>query len=160
MPNDERRTPPELFAKLDAQFHFTIDVAASAENAKVAVYWTKTDNALEQDWTGHVAWCNPPYSRGNLLPFNRKAYSENAQTLLLMPSDNSTEAGQFALKHAAAILFLNKRYTFGGCDPNEKSGAKFANWLVLYDSNFWRVLLPNRRRNVATLHLLDMGVVL
>jgi phage N-6-adenine-methyltransferase len=59
---DEWSTPARLFAELDHEFGFTLDVAATPENAKCARYYTREDNGLEQPWTG-VVWMNAPYSQ-------------------------------------------------------------------------------------------------
>lgn len=37
-------TPQKLFDELDAEFHFTLDVAASDENHKCARYFTQSDD--------------------------------------------------------------------------------------------------------------------
>lgn len=37
-------TPPEVFEPLDAEFHFTLDVCATAENAKCARYFTEEED--------------------------------------------------------------------------------------------------------------------
>lgn len=74
--SDEFGTPDELFALLHLEFQFTIDAAASSENAKLDDYWTKEDNALLQPWTGHRVFCNPPYSRGHVKDFFMKAHHE------------------------------------------------------------------------------------
>lgn len=58
---DDRRTPDSLWLPLHDEFRFTLDVAASSENAKCASYFTLEDNGLTQRWSGSV-WCNPPYS--------------------------------------------------------------------------------------------------
>lgn len=50
--SDEWETPQDLFDKLDAKYHFTLDVAASAENAKCEKYYDKSDNGLVQKWGG------------------------------------------------------------------------------------------------------------
>src|SRR5215831_9063051 len=55
-------TPPEFFEQLDSLFHFTLDVCATAENAKCARYFTLEQNGLAQRWTGNC-WMNPPYGR-------------------------------------------------------------------------------------------------
>lgn len=80
------RTPPDFFEKLHAEFGFTLDAAASDENAllgrdcgyagdhcdehqcwTVGRYFTEEDDAISQDWTGERVWCNPPYSPASLL---------------------------------------------------------------------------------------------
>ena len=60
----EWETPADLFAQLDAEFHFTLDVAASVTNAKCARYYTRAQDALQQPWEG-ICWCNPPYGPGD-----------------------------------------------------------------------------------------------
>lgn len=49
---DEWATPQSLFDKLNAAFHFTLDVCATPENAKCAKYYTKAQDGLKQDWGG------------------------------------------------------------------------------------------------------------
>lgn len=52
-------TPQDFFDSLDDEFHFTLDVCATRENAKCARFYTKEANGLHQPWDG-VVWCNPP----------------------------------------------------------------------------------------------------
>ncbi len=59
---DEWATPQTLYDALDAEFHFTLDVCATAENAKAERFFTLEDDALTEEWTG-ACWMNPPYSR-------------------------------------------------------------------------------------------------
>ena len=42
--SDEHETPQSLFAPLNDEFHFTLDVAANSENAKCQKYFTKEMN--------------------------------------------------------------------------------------------------------------------
>jgi phage N-6-adenine-methyltransferase len=60
---DEWPTPAAFFAKLNRRYQFTLDPCATAENAKCAVYFTKEDDGLKQDWGTHRAFVNPPYGR-------------------------------------------------------------------------------------------------
>ena len=55
-------TPQDLFDKLNNEFHFTLDVCATPENAKCDSFCTKEQDGLSQPWEG-VVWCNPPYGR-------------------------------------------------------------------------------------------------
>lgn len=59
---DEWHTPPELFALLDSEFHFTLDVASTDANALCEAHYTRETDGLKQPWAGSV-WCNPPYGR-------------------------------------------------------------------------------------------------
>ena len=58
----EWETPQWLFDLLDDEFHFELDVCASSKNAKCLRYFTKEDDAFQQDWRG-ICWMNPPYGR-------------------------------------------------------------------------------------------------
>lgn len=69
----EWETPQYLFDELNDEFHFTIDVCATKENAKVNRFFTKDQDGLKQDWTGETVWCNPPYGR-EMYAWVRKCY--------------------------------------------------------------------------------------
>src|SRR5262249_57492963 len=56
-------TPWLVFRAYDAEFHFTLDVCATAENAKCARFFSPAQNGLLQDWGDDVCWMNPPYGR-------------------------------------------------------------------------------------------------
>lgn len=79
---DDRATPRDLFLLIDARFSFTVDVAATAESAKVQRYYDREANGLVQSWSGERVWCNPPYS--NLRPWVEKAWREEAAELVVM----------------------------------------------------------------------------
>jgi phage N-6-adenine-methyltransferase len=67
--SDEWRTPDRLFnACSDHYGPFTLDAAAAKWNARCEKYFTMRRSAFAGGgwWRGRV-WCNPPYSRGNLL---------------------------------------------------------------------------------------------
>ncbi len=69
-PTDERETPDSLFAVLDAQFDFDLDVCATRENAKCYPYLgpesviAEDAISLDAPWSdfGSCAWMNCPYS--------------------------------------------------------------------------------------------------
>lgn len=77
--NNEHPTPIELFnniaAKLELEFDY--DLAASATNTKCEKFYTKEQNALEQEWDAPVNWCNPPYSKDLQPLFIKKAYDSS-----------------------------------------------------------------------------------
>lgn len=82
-------TPDWIFDPLNEEFGFTLDAAASDENALCEDYYTKEDDGTFQDWAGHTVWCNPPYDSENLQAFTSKALREVANgvtTLLLVPA--------------------------------------------------------------------------
>lgn len=89
---DTRITPGEIFDPLHAHHRFTLDVAASATNARVPRYFDRMADGLVQSWAGERVWCNPPFSA--LPAWTRKAWNETASecplVVMLLPA-NRTE---------------------------------------------------------------------
>jgi len=100
--SDDHSTPQKLFDRLDDEFHFDLDVCATAPhevpswhlegdmayggymanqpmldpgNAKCPVYFTPDDNGLMQHWFGRV-WMNPPYTKGQVGVWIQKLLKE------------------------------------------------------------------------------------
>lgn len=86
---DDRGTTPEVFAPLHARFRFTIDVAASVENAKLARFYTVVEDGLTQSWADERVWCNPPYSK--IEPWVAKAVRSYAELVVMLLPANRTE---------------------------------------------------------------------
>lgn len=107
-------TPDHLFLGLDAEFAFTLDVAASKENAKCRRYFTAQDDGLTQPWEG-TCWMNPPYGR-EVGDWMRKAVEESKRgvlTVALVPARTDTRWWhETAMKHE--IRFLARRLSFKG----------------------------------------------
>lgn len=70
---DDRRTPLDLWNRLNDEFRFTLDVAASRSNALCEAFYDVEADGLTQPWHG-VVWCNPPYS--DLGAWAAKAWGE------------------------------------------------------------------------------------
>jgi hypothetical protein len=87
----EWSTPQPLFDSLKSEFRFTLDVCATAENAKCATFYTMADNGLAQPWAG-TCWCNPPYGRqiGLWLAKAHESVASGATTVALIPSRTDT----------------------------------------------------------------------
>ena len=45
-------TPQDFFDKLDDEFHFSLDVCATPENAKCRNFFTQKEDGLKQNWGG------------------------------------------------------------------------------------------------------------
>jgi phage N-6-adenine-methyltransferase len=89
--SEEHETPQSLFAPLNDEFHFTLDVSASSENAKCEKYFTKEMNGLSQKWEG-VCWMNPPFGQ-QIQKWVRKAYQsaqEGCTVVCLLPARTNT----------------------------------------------------------------------
>jgi len=86
-------TPDDLFAVLNQEFHFDLDVCAEASTAKCEHYFTPEIDGLSEQWQG-VCWMNPPYER-QISKRMSKAY-ESAQggaatVVCLVPPRTDTE---------------------------------------------------------------------
>lgn len=86
---DDRTTTAETFDPLHARFGFTVDVAASTRNARLARFYTIEDDGLEQPWAGERVWCNPPYS--DIGPWCEKAWAEPSALVVMLLPANRTE---------------------------------------------------------------------
>lgn len=88
------QTPKDFFRAIDAEFHFTLDAAASADNTLCPNFCTKKDCGLETPWEGYTVWCNPPYGRWELYKWIEKAARERRKgvtSVLLVPASTETE---------------------------------------------------------------------
>ncbi|MBQ0300613.1 phage N-6-adenine-methyltransferase [Enterobacter roggenkampii] len=114
-PLDQRdlwRTPPALFAALDAEFCFQLDAAAAAHNALCRKFITEEQNTLETPWADHLTmpgycWLNPPYS--DITPFVKKAAAESLNqigTVMLVPADTSVGWFKEAMATASEVRFI------------------------------------------------------
>jgi phage N-6-adenine-methyltransferase len=109
----EWETPQTFFDTLNAEFGFTLDVAAQPHNAKCPRYFTPSDDGLVQPWTG-VCWMNPPYGR-MIAAWMQKAYESaltGATVVCLVPARTDT---RWWHTYAAQgeIRFVRGRLTFG-----------------------------------------------
>lgn len=119
---DDWETPPELFGLLDEKFHFTLDAAASAENAKCERFYTFENSAFKQDPTDEVIWCNPPFGRGMsdwIALFNH--WSHRNTVVALTPSNTETQWWAKAYYSAHRVLLLTGRVQF--LDPETGRAA-------------------------------------
>lgn len=114
-PPDQRdlwRTPPALFASLNAEFCFQLDAAAAPHNALCRKFITAEQNTLETPWSDYLSipgyvWLNPPYS--NITPFVKKAAAESDNqigTVMLVPADTSVGWFKEAIQTASEVRFI------------------------------------------------------
>lgn len=117
------RTPPEFLrsVKLFLGFkHFTIDLAASDDNAVCSNWITKEQDALTLPWL-HPGWgwLNPEY--GHIASWVYKAHRAKqgygTQTVVLIPASVGSNWWRDYVHQKAMVLFLNGRITF-----NDKHG--------------------------------------
>jgi phage N-6-adenine-methyltransferase len=132
-------TAPELFAELDAEFGFTLDVCATADNAKCASYFTKADDALVKPWRG-VCWMNPPYGRRDgrdLGQWVAKAYDSaqaGATVVCLLPARTDT-AWWHEFTPLGEVRYRRGRERFTGGNGS-LNAAPFPSVLLIFRHGF------------------------
>jgi phage N-6-adenine-methyltransferase len=126
--SDEWATPWDLFARLDAEFHFTLDVCATAGNAKCQRYFTKADDGLAQTWSGY-AWCNPPYSEvARWMAKALEAARTTAELVVCLVPARTDTAWWHDVAAQGEVRFLRGRLRFG----DSLSGAPFPSVIVVF----------------------------
>lgn len=127
---NEWATPQEFFNELDAEFHFTLDPCATAENAKCEHFYTIQDDGLTKKWGGRV-FCNPPYGR-EIGKWVRKCYEESRHcdvVVMLIPARTDTSYFHDYIYHKAKeIRFIRGRLHFN----ESKSCAPFPSMVVVF----------------------------
>jgi site-specific DNA-methyltransferase (adenine-specific) len=150
--SDEWSTPQDFYDALDAEFHFVVDAAATADNAKVGTYYGPDRShpgyadALAVDWAQWLRfgtgrhWCNPPYSKCR--EFVAKAAQERQRgvlTVMLLPARTDTrwfhdhlwqggQAGYRGPRPGIEIRFWRGRLKFGG----NNNSAPFPSMVVVF----------------------------
>lgn len=122
-------TPQDLFDKLNAEFHFDLDVCALPENAKCEKYYTPEDDGLSQPWNG-VCWCNPPYGRtiGKWIQKAYETFAGGGTVVMLLPARTDTKWFHEYIYNKAEIRFIKGRLKFG----NSKNAAPFPSMIVVF----------------------------
>jgi len=120
-----------LFKTFDDEFHFTLDAAADASNAKCKSYFTKEDNALEMEWGRGPIWCNPPGNE-DPEPWVRKAINaaEKGATvvMLLRPGLNKTWF-HLCLRHGQVRFIGGNDFACAECGQHiEFCAVIFGGW--------------------------------
>lgn len=120
-------TPQDFFDALNAEFDFTLDAAASADNAKCAKFFDEAVDGLAQSWEGERVWCNPPYSK--VAKWIEKAATEKSLvTVMLIPARTDTKAWHDHIFGKAEARFVRGRLKFG----TAKWAAPFPSAVVIF----------------------------
>ncbi|EOA9034933.1 phage N-6-adenine-methyltransferase [Vibrio harveyi] len=146
---DTWETPIKIFEQLNHEFGFTLDATASHQNALCEQYITAEDDALHQDWSNHVVFCNPPYSR--LKHFAEKAFKESlkgATVVMLVPARTCSVAYHDYFSKGE-IRFIRGRLKFL-MQGEEQASAPFPSMLVIFDVAIVPKVVNVTREDVCT----------
>jgi phage N-6-adenine-methyltransferase len=159
MNRDAYRTPPELFAALNAEFDFKLDACAGHENALCEFYITEQENCLTTDWSesaglmgesGWFSFMNPPYS--DIKPFVARANQmakKGIGCVMLVMADTSVGWYAEAIRSCQEVRFIvGGRISFldpetGKPAAGNNKGSMFLIWhpfgrSPLFVSHVWR----------------------
>ena len=135
--SNEWATPQDFYNKLNAEFGFTLDPCATPSTAKCASYYTKDDDGLSKDWSGHTVFVNPPYGRQQR-HWIEKAYKEGEKAgttvVMLIPSRTDTKAWHNYCMKATEIRFVKGRLKFGQ-KGSKGNSAPFPSAVVVFSGN-------------------------
>lgn len=150
-------TPRDFFDRLDAEFRFTLDVAAAPGLSMLPRYFALEYgpgcvglNALDQIWVGERWWCNPPYGRG-IERWVEKALGETIAAdgmrfvpprltlgVMLLPARTDTSWFRWLLDSPLVeVRYVRGRIAFGGWNPKgrpipEGQGGFFPSVLAVF----------------------------
>jgi phage N-6-adenine-methyltransferase len=127
---DDWETPPDVFAALDREFRFTLDVAADADNAKCDRWFGVVVNGLAQDWAPAACWMNPPYGREIEYWVAKAAVeaSRGATVVGLLPARTDTRWWHSWVQPWAEVRFIKGRLRFSGAVKDAPFPSAIAIW--------------------------------
>jgi phage N-6-adenine-methyltransferase len=130
---DDWGTPINIIQDLEKRYgKFTLDVCASAENAKCERYFTKEQDGLKQSWQGEICWMNPPYGRTETGKWVEKADCEcqtgNCIVFAILPARTDTKWFHEHVYKKYSFALLKGRVKFVGA----KHGAPFPSMIVIF----------------------------
>ena len=113
-------TPQDFFDKLNEEFAFVLDAAATDKTAKCGLYYTPETDGLSQSWDrGGAVFCNPPYGR---------------EIVLLIPARTDTSYFHDHIYGKAEIRFVRGRLRFTDEEGNAADPAPFPSMVVIYNA--------------------------
>lgn len=139
MANDLWETPTAVYKRLDCEFDFIADMAASESNTKHHKFYTAEDDSLEFNWfdridgesvifSGSSVFVNPPYS--NPMPWIQRAVeaqSDGLIVVMLLNADPSVGWWAEAMPYVSEIRFIIAEKTPSGKYSSGRIGFIDAN---------------------------------
>jgi site-specific DNA-methyltransferase (adenine-specific) len=124
--SDKWMTPPELYQKLNDEFHFNFDPCP--------IDWVEGGpDGLSIEW-GTSTFCNPPYS--NVAKWIKKASEEAAKgkrVVMLINAITDTKAFHDYIYNKAEIRFIKGRVSFINPDePDKRMPNVKASMIVIF----------------------------
>lgn len=133
-------TPQDFFDRLNEEFNFVLDAAATAKSAKCSLYYTPETDGLLQSWDrGGSVFCNPPYGR-EVGKWVEKAYKEAINikypVVLLIAARTDTKYFHNYIYGKAEIRFVKGRIYFTDEYGNTSYPSPFPSMVVVYNGTY------------------------
>lgn len=111
---DDWESPNDFYQMLNRIYLFTLDPAASKQNAKCAKYYTVDDDGLSKDWQGESVYINPPYSQNKKWVSKALFEASKPETtvVVLIPARTDTVFWHDYIMKATKVHFVRGRLTF------------------------------------------------
>lgn len=119
--SEEWSTPADVYAKLDAEFHFDFDPCPLGGDQDGTA-------PLFVSWANKKCWINPPYGPG-IRPFLERAFEADLAVYLLPARTDVRWFHEIVLPYAKEIRFIKGRLKFG----NSKNSAPFPSMIVVFE---------------------------
>ena len=121
-------TPQKFFDELNNEFHFTLDVCATEENAKCKRFFTKEDDGLSRSWSMENVWCNPPYGKEISNWVKQASEAKGGVVVMLLPARTDTRYFHDYIYNKSEIRFIKGRLKFG----DATNSAPFPSMVVIF----------------------------
>jgi site-specific DNA-methyltransferase (adenine-specific) len=118
--SDEWATPADVYAALDAEFHFDFDPCPLGGGQDGTA-------PLFMSWRRKKAFINPPYS--NIRAFLERAQEADVAVFLVPARTDVKWFHEIVLPYAKEIRFIKGRLKFG----NAKNSAPFPSMIVIFE---------------------------
>ena len=125
-------TPQDFFDKLNAEFGFVLDPAATDKTAKCSLYYTPETDGLSQSWDRGGA----VFLRTRDRQVGSKGFRGSAggyPIVLLIPARTDTAYFHDYIYGKAEIRFVRGRLRFTDDDGNAADPAPFPSMVVIYN---------------------------
>ncbi len=147
------QTPKGIFEKLNDEFAFQCDVAASRDNALCNNYIDEEHDSLGAHRWLTSNWCNPPYS--DITPWVIKAIDQHKQgktIVMLVPSDTSVKWFKLAFDSCNEVRFISGRISFINADTQKPVNGNNKGSVLF----IWRAYAPKQSHCVTLVNRDDM----
>jgi|SRR5687768_15349671 len=142
---NERYTPPDVLDVVRLLGPIAYDPCTPSHNPCGALRFTSPpSDGLQVSWLGlsrrGLIFVNPPYSRGQLVQWVRKALREakrGCEIVMLLPQDLGTVWGQLLIRNTQGICFWKGRISYIRPDGNYDAGAKQPSLFGYFGPRAW-----------------------